>query len=148
VPDRQLDPYFAEFLPVKEGRMPRAHQHVAASFCICSRLAGCAAWEATYHIEAGDAIYFDANTTHNYACTGKAPATAVIVTLQHPLLAQLGALRGRPRQTGGRGECRQRCCPSACSEEKLRANAVAAPSATASFTASKAAPSSNLFATS
>ena len=27
VPDRQLDPYFAEFLPMKEGRVPRAHQH-------------------------------------------------------------------------------------------------------------------------
>src|SRR6202789_1216288 len=32
VPDRQLDPYFAEFLPVKEGREPRAHQHVGCEF--------------------------------------------------------------------------------------------------------------------
>src|ERR1700677_4423905 len=28
VPDRQLDPYFAEFLPGKPGIVPRAHQHV------------------------------------------------------------------------------------------------------------------------
>src|SRR5665213_2960364 len=32
VPDRQLDPYFAEFLPVKEGRAPRPHQHVGCEF--------------------------------------------------------------------------------------------------------------------
>src|SRR5580693_5234595 len=32
VPDRQLDPYFAEFLPVKEGRLPRAHQHTGCEF--------------------------------------------------------------------------------------------------------------------
>jgi len=92
VPDRQLDPYFAEFLPVKEGRMPRAHQHVGCEFLyLLTGSLDVRHGEATYHIEAGDAIYFDANTTHNYACTGKAPATAVIVTLQHPLLAQLGS---------------------------------------------------------
>jgi hypothetical protein len=45
----------------------------------------------TYRIDAGDAVYFDANTVHSYVCTGKAPATAVIVTLQHPQLLQLGS---------------------------------------------------------
>ena len=35
VPDRQLDPYFAEFLPVEAGRVPRAHQHVGCEFLIC-----------------------------------------------------------------------------------------------------------------
>src|ERR1700727_3109115 len=32
VPDRQLDPYFAEFLPLKEGRAPRPHQHAGCEF--------------------------------------------------------------------------------------------------------------------
>ncbi len=95
VPDRQLDPYFAEFLPVKEGRVPRAHQHAGCEFLyLLSGTLDVRHGEETHHIEAGDAIYFDANTIHSYVCTDKVPATAVIVTLQHPLLLQLG---GNPR---------------------------------------------------
>jgi len=91
VPDRQLDPYFAEFLPVKEGRVPRAHQHAGCEFLyLLSGALDVRHGESTHHIEAGDAIYFDANTIHSYVCAGKAPATAVIVTLQHPLLMQMG----------------------------------------------------------
>ena len=91
VPDRQLDPYFAEFLPVKEGRVPRAHQHTGCEFlCLLSGTLDVRHGEVTHHVEAGDAIYFDANTVHSYLCIGKTPATAVIVTLQHPLLMPLG----------------------------------------------------------
>jgi transcriptional regulator with XRE-family HTH domain len=91
VPDRQLDPYFAEFLPVKEGRVPRAHQHTGCEFLyLLSGTLDVRHGEVTHHVEAGDAIYFDANTVHSYLCTGKTPATAVIVTLQHPLMLQLG----------------------------------------------------------
>ena len=90
VPDRQLDPYFAEFLPVKEGRVPRAHQHAGCEFLyLLSGTLDVRHGETTHHVEAGDAIYFDANTTHSYVCSGKTPATAVIVTLQHPLV-QIG----------------------------------------------------------
>jgi Cupin domain len=60
--------------------------------------------ETTHHIEGGDAIYFDANTPHNYTCTGKAPATALIVTLQHPLLAQLASGNGRAGSGNGRSQ--------------------------------------------
>jgi transcriptional regulator with XRE-family HTH domain len=92
VPDRQLDPYFAEFLPVKEGRSPRAHQHVGCEFLyLLSGTLDVRHGETVHHVGAGDAIYFDANTIHSYQCTSKAPATAVIVTLQHPLLMQLGS---------------------------------------------------------
>jgi transcriptional regulator with XRE-family HTH domain len=91
VPDRQLDPYFAEFLPVKEGRMPRAHQHAGCEFLyLLSGTLDVRHGEATHRVEVGDAIYFDANTIHSYVCSGKTPATAVIVTLQHPLM-QMGA---------------------------------------------------------
>jgi hypothetical protein len=45
---------------------------------------------AIHRVEAGDAIYFDANTTHSYMCSGKTPAAAVIVTLQNPLVLQSG----------------------------------------------------------
>jgi transcriptional regulator with XRE-family HTH domain len=92
VPDRQLDPYFAEFVPVKDGRVPRAHQHAGCEFLyLLSGSLEVRHGETTHRIEAGDAIYFDANTVHNYACTGEASATAVIVTLQHPLLMQMGS---------------------------------------------------------
>jgi len=87
VPDRQLDPYFAEFLPMKEGRVPRAHQHAGCEFLyLLSGALDVRHGEVTHHVEAGDAIYFDANTIHSYVCSGKTPATAVIVTLQHPLV--------------------------------------------------------------
>jgi transcriptional regulator with XRE-family HTH domain len=92
VPDRQLDPYFAEFLPEKEGRSPRAHQHVGCEFLyLLSGTLDVRHGETVHHVEAGDAIYFDANTIHSYMCTSKTPCTAVIVTLQHPLLMQLGS---------------------------------------------------------
>ena len=94
VPDRQLDPYFAEFLPVKEGRVPRAHQHAGCEFLICSPGRWMCGMRDDAPREAGDAIYFDANTIHSYVCTGKTPATAVIVTLQHPLMQQMA---GGPR---------------------------------------------------
>ncbi len=41
--------------------------------------------EVTHHLEAGDAAYFDADTTHSYICVGDIAATAVIVTLQQPV---------------------------------------------------------------
>jgi transcriptional regulator with XRE-family HTH domain len=92
VPDRQLDPYFAEFLPMKEGRVPRAHQHAGCEFLyLLSGTLDVRHGETMHHVESGDAIYFDANTIHSYVCSGKTPATAVIVTLQHPLLSQLGS---------------------------------------------------------
>ena len=92
VPDRQLDPYFAEFLPGKGAAAARAHQHVGCEFLylLTGRL-DVRHGETTHHVEAGDAVYFDANTIHSYMCAGDMPATAVIVTLQHPLLMHLGS---------------------------------------------------------
>jgi transcriptional regulator with XRE-family HTH domain len=87
VPDRQLDPYYAEFLPEKQGRVARAHRHVGCEFLyLLSGTLDVRHGETIHHIEAGDAIYFDADTIHSYVCTSKEPATAVIVTLQHPLV--------------------------------------------------------------
>ncbi len=83
VPDRQLDPYFAEFLPAKKGREHRAHQHIGCEFLILlSGRLDIQHGEVTHHIEAGDAVYFDADTTHSYTCSGEESATAIIVTLQ------------------------------------------------------------------
>ncbi len=91
VPDRQLDPYFAEFLPRKEGIVPRAHQHVGCEFLyLLSGVLDVRHGEVTHRVEAGDAVYFDANTIHSYVCVGDKPANALIVTLQHPLQIQNG----------------------------------------------------------
>ncbi len=86
VPDRQLDPYFAEFLPKKEGREPRAHQHLGAEFLyLLTGALEVTHGPVTHQIEPGDAVYFDASTIHSYACAGDQPATALIVTLQQPV---------------------------------------------------------------
>lgn len=91
VPDRQLDPYFAEFLPAKTGREPRAHQHAGCEFLyVLSGNLDVRHGEVTHHIEVGDAVYFDANTIHSYVCSGDAPAKAIIVTLQQPVNLHLG----------------------------------------------------------
>ena len=86
VPDRQLDPYFAEFLPAKPGVEPRAHQHFGCEFLfVLSGNLTIRHGAATHHVEQGDAVYFDASTTHSYECPGPDPATALIVTLQQPV---------------------------------------------------------------
>ncbi len=86
VPDRQLDPYFAEFLPNKRDREPRAHQHVGCEFLyLLSGQLDVQHGEVTHHVEAGDAVYFDATTIHSYVCAGDVPASALIVTLQQPV---------------------------------------------------------------
>jgi transcriptional regulator with XRE-family HTH domain len=98
VPDRQLDPYFAEFLPEKQGRPPRPHRHTGCEFLyLLSGTLDIKHGETTHRIEAGDAIYFDANTTHSYVCTGSLPASAVIVTMQNPTPSPHGA---DPRPAG------------------------------------------------
>lgn len=90
VPDRLLDPYFAEFLPNKRDREPRAHQHVGCEFLyLLTGNLDVQHGEVTHHLEAGDAVYFDAATVHSYVCVGESPSTAVIVTLQQPVVPPL-----------------------------------------------------------
>ncbi|GGA70710.1 XRE family transcriptional regulator [Edaphobacter acidisoli] len=103
VPDRQLDPYFAEFLPVKTGRAPKPHQHGGCEFLyLLSGELEVRHGEATHRIEAGDAIYFDAGTTHSYVCSGNGPACALIVTMQLPLAVQPLAPQKLGNGTSGR----------------------------------------------
>jgi len=82
VPDRHMDPYFAEFIPLPEQVEPRAHMHAGYEFLYV--LAGELALrhgdqEAT--LGPGDAVYFDAGTPHSYRCAGSKPAEAIIVTM-------------------------------------------------------------------
>lgn len=82
VPDRDMDPYFAEFQPLTGEMEPKAHMHQGSEFLYL--LEG----ELELHhgeqmstLEAGDAAYFDASTPHSYRCVGKKPAGAIIVTM-------------------------------------------------------------------
>src|SRR5215469_323311 len=91
VPDRQLDPYYAEFLPGKDGCERRAHQHAGCEFLyVLSGVLEVKHGDSIHRLEEGDSVYFDATTIHSYACAGDAPATALIVTLQRPLAVANG----------------------------------------------------------
>src|ERR1017187_3992996 len=86
VPDRQLDPYFAEFLPAKPGHEPRSPQHFGCEFLfVLSGVLTIRHGETLHRAGQGDAIYFDASTSHSYECSGAEPANALIVTLQQPV---------------------------------------------------------------
>lgn len=85
VPERHLDPYFAEFLPKKAGREARAHQHTGCEFLyLLGGQLDVRHGDTVHHVEPGDAVYFDANTIHSYQCTSAESATALIVTMQQP----------------------------------------------------------------
>ncbi len=104
VPDRYMDPYFAEFIPPAKNQPPKAHMHPGSEFLYL--LEG----ELEIHhgdqqcaLEVGDAVYFDASTPHSYVCVGKKAATAIIVTMHQPPAAQpLMAPRPVPPVTGPR----------------------------------------------
>lgn len=83
VPDRQIDPYHAEFLPLKASQTVRPHMH--AGFEFLYMLHGTLALqhgEQTTMLEPGDSVYFDAGASHSYRCAGKVPACALIITMQ------------------------------------------------------------------
>ena len=81
VPDRQLDPYYIEFLPGVKPR--RAHQHAGCEFLyVVEGSLDVQHGTTTHHMEVGDAAYFDANTPHSYICAGATPAKTLLVTLQ------------------------------------------------------------------
>jgi transcriptional regulator with XRE-family HTH domain len=94
VPDRHMDPYFAEFIPLTREMEPKAHMH--AGFEFLYMLDGdleIRHGDQTSTLEAGDAVYFDASTPHSYQCAGKKPANAIIVTMHQAPSAHPTALR-------------------------------------------------------
>src|ERR1700752_1832539 len=82
VPDRHMDPYFAEFIPLEKNTEVRPHVHPGHEFfyMLDGELEIRHA-DKTRVLEAGDSVYFDASTPHSYRCAGKIPATAIIVTM-------------------------------------------------------------------
>jgi transcriptional regulator with XRE-family HTH domain len=94
VPDRQMDPYFAEFVPLPPNVEPKAHMH--AGFEVLYIIEGelmlrHGDQEAT--LGPGDSVYFDAGTPHSYRCAGGKPAEAIIVTMHQSPAGQPMPLR-------------------------------------------------------
>ena len=115
VPDRHMDPYFAEFIPPQGNVEPKAHMHQGFEFLYV--LDGELELKHGDHqctLEAGDAVYFDAGTPHSYQCAGRKPAGAIIVTMHQPAPGQPLPLRlpsagprpltGAPPRTNGGDE--------------------------------------------
>ena len=84
VPDRQLDPYLAEFQPGK-GSDSQFHKHGGIEFLYVIRGAlRIHHGDIVYDLRSADSVYFDSGTPHSYACLGDEPASVLIVTLQQP----------------------------------------------------------------
>jgi transcriptional regulator with XRE-family HTH domain len=96
VPDRQLDPYYAEFLPVTKLQEIRPHVHPGFEFLyVLEGELEVRHGDTTQVLHSGDGVYFDASTPHSYRCEGKMAAKAIIVTM-HPASATQPAYNLRP----------------------------------------------------
>ena len=114
VPDRHMDPYFADFLPLEVSTEARAHMHPGFEFLyVLQGILEVHHGEHHCTLEPGDAVYFDAGTPHSYQCAGNKPAEAIIVTMHQPPAAPAAPLRqvgpsmlarpvsGGPKGSGG-----------------------------------------------
>lgn len=85
VPERQLDPYYAEFLPAHNSADVKPHVHPGYEFLyVLEGQLEIRHGDRVHPLEAGDSVYFDAGTPHAYRCTGETPAVALIVTMHQP----------------------------------------------------------------
>ncbi len=82
VPERQLDPYYAEFVPVKKPGEIKPHVHPGYEFLyVLQGELEIRHGDRSHSLTAGDSVYFDAGTAHSYRCVGAGPAVALIVTM-------------------------------------------------------------------
>jgi transcriptional regulator with XRE-family HTH domain len=89
VPDRTLDPYLAEFVPLKQNIDIRSHVHPGFEFFyVLSGQMDIRHGSQTYILDPGDSVYFDASTPHSYRCAGLEKSTAIIVTQHQTVIPQ------------------------------------------------------------
>ena len=82
VPDRQLDPYIAEFLPLRKASDVRPHVHPGFEFLyVLEGELEVRHADKIHIVEPGDGVYFDASTPHSYRCNGVSPTQVIIVTM-------------------------------------------------------------------
>ncbi len=95
VPDRQMDPYFAQFLPVENGAAAqeeaiRTHVHPGYEFLyLLDGKLELRQGENVASLEPGDAVYFDSGAAHSYLCLSDKPASALIVVMHQGGIAQV-----------------------------------------------------------
>ena len=102
VPDRQVDPYFAEFVPLKKNVEPRSHVHPGYEFLYM--LEGeltIKHGDQTTTLEPGDAVYFDASTAHSYRCAGTKSAAKAIIVSMHQQQGAPANMNLRPLNASG-----------------------------------------------
>lgn len=106
VPDRTLDPYLAEFIPLKKGSEVRSHVHAGFEFLyVLSGEMDLRHGSQAYVLQPGDSVYFDASTPHSYRCAGTEKSTAIIVT-QHQTVMPQPPMNLRPLGTSLAGAVR------------------------------------------
>jgi transcriptional regulator with XRE-family HTH domain len=106
VPDRTLDPYLAEFIPLKKGTEVRSHVHAGFEFLyVLSGQMDIRHGNQTHILEPGDSVYFDASTPHSYRCAGEEKATVIIVT-QHQSVMPQPSMNLRPLGSAASGALR------------------------------------------
>lgn len=89
MPDRTLDPYLAEFIPVKKAAEVRSHVHPGFEFMyVLSGEMDIRHGSQNYILSPGDSVYFDASTPHSYRCVGTEHARVIIVTQHQAVMAQ------------------------------------------------------------
>ncbi|HUY94180.1 MAG TPA: XRE family transcriptional regulator [Terracidiphilus sp.] len=85
VPDRHMDPYFAEFVPMAGPQEPKAHLHPGFEFLyLLDGELTIQHGENRCALGPGDAVYFDSATAHSYVCHGPKAASALIVAMHQP----------------------------------------------------------------
>lgn len=88
VPDRHMDPYFAEFISSSKTEEPRAHMHPGYEFLyVLDGSLELRHGDQQCALEIGDSVYFDSGTPHSYQCAGKKAAKVIIVTMHQALAA-------------------------------------------------------------
>ena len=105
VPDRHMDPYFAEFIPLAKTEDPKAHMHPGYEFLyVLDGDLELRHGDQECMLEAGDSVYFDSGTPHSYECTGKKATKVIIVTMhQAPAAIPLRAASTAAARPAGGG---------------------------------------------
>jgi len=97
VPDRHMDPYYAEFIPLEGTAEPKAHIHPGFEFIyVLHGELALRHGDQESILEAGDSAYFDAGTPHSYQCVGHKPTGSIIVTMHQTPAAQPLGVRAAP----------------------------------------------------
>ncbi|MDR3723640.1 MAG: XRE family transcriptional regulator [Terracidiphilus sp.] len=100
VPDRPMDPYFAEFVPPDADAEPKAHLHAGFEFLyVLDGELDLMHGDQKVTLGTGDAVYFDAGIPHAYRCCGEAHCSALIVTMnQQANTGQRATAHPRPAE--------------------------------------------------